>query len=285
MEKAAARPIPTGCYKCGRPGHWSRDCPSGPSPNSDPNPNADLPPLPKSKYDRSTGGPRNGAEEDRSGAGKPRKVPRARPKLTPQLLLSDDGIGYVLRHFPRNFKYRGRGHEVSDLGKLIGMYREWHSHLIPYYSFDQFMHKVEQVAASKQVKKCIRDLKERVANGGDPSTLREPPPEDVEPNDDQVPLTPVEDLFAGEKNGQENESAWREGGPDEYAQDMLNEIYEEAANEHFQSSHGDATNSVGQTADKGGSAITTSSISDEQRARMELNRRKALEKASARAHS
>ena len=32
------------------------------------------------------------------------------------------------------------------------MYGDWHSRLLPYYSFDQFVHKVEQVAATKRVK-------------------------------------------------------------------------------------------------------------------------------------
>ena len=42
--------------------------------------------------------------------------------------------------------------QVSDLGNLIGLYSEWHSRLLPYYSFDQFVHKAEQVAATKRVK-------------------------------------------------------------------------------------------------------------------------------------
>lgn len=41
---------------------------------------------------------------------------------------------------------------MSDLGHLIGLYSEWHSHLLPYYSFDHFVSKVEQVAASRRVK-------------------------------------------------------------------------------------------------------------------------------------
>lgn len=42
--------------------------------------------------------------------------------------------------------------QTNDLGNLLSLYAEWHSHLIPYYSFNQFVHKVEQVGATKRVK-------------------------------------------------------------------------------------------------------------------------------------
>lgn len=42
--------------------------------------------------------------------------------------------------------------QVNDLRNLLRLYADWHSRLLPYYNFDQFIHKVEQVGATKRVK-------------------------------------------------------------------------------------------------------------------------------------
>ncbi|RXH70428.1 hypothetical protein DVH24_007684 [Malus domestica] len=287
MDKA---PAATGCYKCGRPGHWSRDCPSSaPTPNSNSNPNSNPNPNP-TNLNSSSYPFKSGTGTGIEGKAKKVSVPKTRPKLTPELLLSDDGLGYVLRHFPRAFKYRGRGHEVRDLGNLIGMYTQWHSRLLPYYSFDQFVHKVEQVAATRRVKMTLRDLRERVASGGDPTKLRETAVEEGVPNDQEETLNPEgpSDHQGGSSSGNHD--------VDDLQEEMLHEIYEKATQEPSETFHGEmvapsagipASESfqkqiTNQVENNEGKESSENHMTDEQKGRMEANRLKALKKAAAR---
>ncbi|RDY00240.1 TIMELESS-interacting protein [Mucuna pruriens] len=272
----------TGCYKCGRPGHWSRDCPfspPNPNPNTATNPNPDPNPNPTSS-----------SFKPRSATDKPKKLPRTRPKLTPELLLSDDGLGYVLRYFPREFKYRGHGHEVRDLGNLLQLYTQWHSRLLPYYSFNQFIHKVEKVAATRRVKTCLGDLRDRVASGGDPTKLREPPVVHDIPSDEHGFAVSAED---GGASHQERDVFAEAENVNDIQEDMLNDIYDKATEEPSQSmqnvidtSMASKSNAIEKTSEEAQNNVSSQSdkaeITEEQRARMEANRLKALQRRAAR---
>ncbi|KAF7824403.1 TIMELESS-interacting protein [Senna tora] len=272
---------PTGCYKCGRPGHWSRDCPF--SPSNDDNSSSIKASGAAAGASSSGGGSGSGPSASKFAhkpAEKPKRVPRTRPKLTPELLLSEDGLGYVLRYFPRAFKYRGRGNEVRDLGNLLELYSEWHSRLLPYYSFNQFVYKVEQVAATKRVKTCLRELRERVANGGDPTKLREPP---------VVSDTAADVHEAGESSHQQGDVFSESQNIENIQEDMLNEIFDKAIAEPSQNVTGASTVSIGEASngvsDSGANLSGKAEITAEQRARIEANRLKALERRAARALS
>lgn len=253
---------PTGCYKCGRPGHWSRDCPSDPTSNSNHDGSSRKPAASSHPFKASGGVGGASFSAQKQPIEKPKKVPKTRPKLTPELLLSDDGLGFVLRHFPKAFKYRGRGHEITDLGNLLNLYAEWHSHLIPYYSFNQFVHKAEQVGASKRVKVCINDLREKVANGGDPAKILETsqPHENSNPEQD---VNDLEDLNLHPEGNLPNHDT------DDFQHDMMHDIFENNTEEPCVQKEAVSENK-------------NIEMSEELKARIEANRQKALERAAAR---
>ncbi|KAF8059781.1 hypothetical protein N665_1224s0021 [Sinapis alba] len=285
---------PTGCFKCGRPGHWSRDCPSSAPVAGNP---ASSSPSAPSNNDSQRSFAKSGNPAAVGPVPKPTKARVQRPKLTPEMLLSEDGLGYVLRHFPRSFKYRGRGKEVSDLGNLIRMYSEWHSHLLPYYSFDQFVHKVQQVSSTKRVKICINELRERVASGVDPNKLYEKQEENALHSDDQGDVD-MDQPRSDEENiptKSVDADVDADTNADAFQDSMLNEIFDSATEDSRptpklssdekkmdQSNELTEEQRARMEANRLKAMERAQNISEEQRLRMEANRLKALERAKAR---
>lgn len=284
-NNGSSAPAPTGCYKCGRAGHWSRDCTFPPTTSKPPN-------FPSSA---AGGGKRQQQQEGIQSTEVPKvkKPLRSRPKLTPDLLLSNDGLGYVLEHIPRMLHFRGPGHEASDLGNLIEAFIQWHSRLLPSVSFQYFVDRVEKVGATKRARNCLRELRERVARGENPKTLHDPPVE---------PTSPVDDVMVDGDVGSENPN--KDVADDDIQEDLFDELYRHAVGENPISSQKGSANEVGSLSFSQSPILNTTpeeqgwqqsqnevneqgksqnQITEEQKARMEENRLKALERAAARA--
>ncbi|XP_024363505.1 uncharacterized protein [Physcomitrium patens] len=276
----------TGCYKCGKPGHWSRDCPSQPA-SENPTPGSASVPSSSGVFAAAKGGtqastqgfkrkePWRGGEKSgsfgpREKPAKARVPPRRMPKLTPDLLLGDDGLGYVLEKIPRQVNIRGRGHEVEDLKSLLEAYVRWHQNLLPYYSFSQFVEKVEKVGSTKRVRLCVRELRSKVEKeknslGADANSNAD---------DDEAPDTKWEE--------NDGDAAEDHGDP---PMDVLEEHLRESAHASVSNLVEAAPASAPRPTIVIGpepSTVAQQELKEEQRARMEANKQKALERARAR---
>lgn len=106
--------------------------------------------------------PRNDAVENQEKPVEPKPVRRnARSKLTVEMLKEPDGIPLVYSTFPDLFKvqYKGKGHEVGDLGRFLNMYRRWQKKFMGVTSYEDFLLKLERVGATYQMKKELRGLR------------------------------------------------------------------------------------------------------------------------------
>jgi hypothetical protein len=95
------------------------------------------------------------------GAAEAARQKQKRPKLTYEDLKKTSGLPEIYHNFPTVFKsnFRGKGHEVSDLRRLLEMYKRWQDRVFPHCSFDNFIATVEKIGAANIVKKDMSDMR------------------------------------------------------------------------------------------------------------------------------
>jgi len=151
-----------------------------------------LPPLSPQRDDDLAN--QDGDQDQTAGDGgknepqKKRRVNRSpRPKLDEARLCSDRGIP-ALQHLCDDVKFKGKGHEASDLKLLMQRYEYWAHRLFPKFPFADVVEQVENLGHKKLVQNCIKRIRR-----GEEDTVEDEERSDTEigqnngPQDDETP--------------------------------------------------------------------------------------------------
>ncbi|CAE7215153.1 unnamed protein product [Rhizoctonia solani] len=104
------------------------------------------------------------------GDGKAAKTRKALPKLDEERLLNDrDGMRALVRR-AKELNIKGKGHELSDLNRLMQMYQLWAHKMFPKMQFQDTVERVEKLCRTKRMHVALsqwRDMDKPPAPGED----------------------------------------------------------------------------------------------------------------------
>ena len=80
-----------------------------------------------------------------------KKKRKPNPKLDEARLLSDAGIPRLRKITKSRLKFRGKGHEFSDISRLLNTYQLWLDDLFPRFKFKDALTDAEKVGHSKRM--------------------------------------------------------------------------------------------------------------------------------------
>lgn len=225
----------------------------------------------------------DGDDNGDDGAGPSKPVPVEVKKKTvrnPRNLLNEAklcgprGIIALRDHF-KDFKFHGKGHEASDLNRMMRLYEHWAHRLYPKFHFDDCMAKIEKLGHKKQVQMYMNKYRSGLLQQElDEAAAAQS--EEEEPNDNRdmnQPLDPLDSML--------EEQIARSRGRTSVAHDtsgIANLSTDTAFDAVRQDESHVHTNALKDTQQ----VMKPPSISEELRAKIEANRLKALELRKAR---
>ncbi|XP_038076851.1 TIMELESS-interacting protein-like [Patiria miniata] len=104
-----------------------------------------------------------GSDADKENQGdkkRPRRLVnrKPQPKLDAVRLCSDRGLPTLSKHFEQ-VKFKGKGHEVGDLNRLMSTMEHWAHRLFPKMPFDEVIERIEKLGKKRQVQTCIKKIR------------------------------------------------------------------------------------------------------------------------------
>ncbi|KAI8998607.1 replication fork protection component Swi3-domain-containing protein [Trametes punicea] len=126
--------------------------------------------LPSSSPPRDSGQENAGAKGkagDKQGKGAASKKRAKRPKLDEAMLIGPDGFPALMKQ-AKQFKPKGKGHELQDLNRLMNVYQFWTHRMYPNNHFIDTVQRVEKLCHSKRMHIALsvwRDEAKGLING------------------------------------------------------------------------------------------------------------------------
>ncbi|TIC20606.1 Swi3-domain-containing protein [Wallemia mellicola] len=98
----------------------------------------------------------NDQDNDEAGTEKPKRV---LAKIDPERLLGQNGLPALLAS-SKNWKFRGKGHEIEDLKKLLSYYQLWAHKMFPKTQFSDTIEKVEKMCHQRRMEAALKGWKD-----------------------------------------------------------------------------------------------------------------------------
>uniref|UniRef100_A0A182MLM6 TIMELESS-interacting protein n=1 Tax=Anopheles culicifacies TaxID=139723 RepID=A0A182MLM6_9DIPT len=210
---------------------------------------------------------------------KKKTVKHPRNMLNEAKLCGPRGIIALKDHF-KDFKFRGKGHEASDLNRLMRHYEHWAHRLYPKFHFDDCMAKIEKLGHKKQVQMYMNKYRSGLLQQELDEAAALHSEEEPDENQMNQPLDPLDSMLEEQiARSRGRTSIANTSGIDNLSVDTTFDAVRHDSVNHHQatnsSTHANALKDTQQT-------VKSPPINEEIRAKIEANRLRALELRKAR---
>ncbi|EZA52235.1 TIPIN-like protein [Ooceraea biroi] len=111
------------------------------------------------------------------------------PKLNTERLKGPNGIQIIEKYFEA-FKFYGKGHEKTDLDRIMKRLEHWSYRLFPKYHFDDFLARAEQLGAKKDLQVFMKKYRLDMINSENDVIIND----DMDDDEDQQESAPIDDF-------------------------------------------------------------------------------------------
>lgn len=191
------------------------------------------------------------------------------PKLNTERLKGPNGIQTIEKYF-EDFKFYGKGHEKTDLDRIMKRLEHWSYRLFPKYHFDDFLTRVEQLGTKKDLQVFVKKYRLDMITLDNNLITDDNMDKDDEDQEVNAPLDDFDLLITEQIQKQKQAEARASTAPSTSNEDAFDEL--------LRQSTGTQNSQVQQTNTTTIHANTANELGDEVKQRIERNKQLAIQR-------